>query len=107
MDSTKRIYDGTSDVKRFFFYFDNVAMRGKSDADKGVELLAFLDKEAIQFYYEKFTRDGELTDEAMDYAKVKAAFIENYEAKEDPGTIMQSALEARLSTKNLGVSLRK
>lgn len=107
MDSTKRTFDGTSDVKIFFFYFENVAMRGKSDADKAYELLAFLDKDAFEFYYSKFTSGGALIEQAQDYKTVKAAFMEKYEAKEDPGTIMQSALEARLDMGELDVSLRK
>ena len=43
MDSSKRIFDGTTDVKMFFFYFENVATRGKDHTEMALDLLAFLD----------------------------------------------------------------
>ena len=61
----------SSDVKKFFFFFENVAMRGKSDEEKALELLAHLEGEAFDFYYETFAEDRALTEEAMNYALVK------------------------------------
>jgi len=107
MDSSKRIFDGTTDVKMFFFYFENVATRGKDHTEMAFDLLAFLDKDAFQFYYEKFTRDGELVEEAKDYAVVKAASIAKYEQKEDAGSIMQRALHASLDPQDMEKSISR
>ena len=107
MDSSKRTFDGTTDVKMFFFYFENVATRGKDHSEMALDLLAFLDRDPFQFYYEKFTRNGELIEEAKDYAKVKAAFITRYEKKEDPGTIMQLALQASLNHDDMEKSISR
>lgn len=107
MESTKRVFDRTSDFKVFLFYFGNVASRNKNAEEKIYELLARLDKEAFQFSFEKSTRDREMLEDAKDYEKVKAAFLEKHQRNEDPSTIMKAALHARLDIENLNVLLNK
>lgn len=89
----------------FFFYFDNIATRGKEQNNKAYELLTNLHGEKIQFYYEIFTRDGEMVLEARDYTTFKTAFLEKYQSKEDPGTTIKTAVEVRLDMEGLRESL--
>ena len=57
-----RIFDGSSDVKMFMFYFENVAMHGKADADTSIQLIAHLNGDALKFFFDNFTEDGNLTE---------------------------------------------
>ena len=94
-------------MKMFLFYFDNLATRGKVHSEINLDLIAFLDKEALHFHYEKFNRNGELVEEAKNYVKVKAAFITKYEQKEDPGAIMQLAFQASLDPDDMEKSISR
>lgn len=107
IESIKLVLEGTSDMKVFFFYFDNSASRNKNAEEKIYELHAHLYRDAFQFYFDKFTRDGEMLNDAKDYTKVKAAFLKKYQRRKDPSTIMQDALQARLDINDLAVSLNK
>ena len=71
-----RIFDGSSDVKMFMFYFENLEMHGKVDADKSIKLIEHPDGDALTFFLDKFTVDGNLTEEVMDFARIKHAFLE-------------------------------
>lgn len=44
-------YDGfkSVDVKKFFFFFANIVMRGKIDEEKATELLSHLNGKALDF----------------------------------------------------------
>lgn len=46
-------------------------MCGKSPEEKAGEVLYFLRGAAFKFYYEKFSRDGNLTEDAADWQTVK------------------------------------
>ena len=96
----------SSDVKKFFFFFENVAMRGKSDEEKALELLAHLEGEAFDFYYETFAKDGALTEEAMNYALVKKAFFDRFGVKTEPSDDIRSAINAVLDPEDLLGSLK-
>lgn len=55
------------DVMVFFFYFENVAMRGKDEKEKAVELLALLDGAAFDFYFEKLTINSIIYEAGEDF----------------------------------------
>lgn len=45
-------YDWSSfDVVKFFLYFENVAIRGKTDENMAIELLGILENKAFEVYY--------------------------------------------------------
>lgn len=52
MNPIRKVFDNSCNVKIFFFYFDNAAMSGKPDKSKTFEPLVFLNREALQFYFE-------------------------------------------------------
>lgn len=73
-----RIFDESGDIKMFFFYFENVAMRYKEEKDYYLELFSYLDGPAFEFYFEKFTNDGSPKTEASDFKAVKEAFVSKF-----------------------------
>lgn len=89
----------------FFFYFENVVMRGKQESEKSLELLAHLDSDAFRFFFDRFTKDGELTVEAHDFSVVKKAFIEEFQDEEEQQDVIRKATEAKLDEQELLGSL--
>lgn len=103
----KRVFYCTSDVKAFFSYLDDVANCNKSAEDKIYALISHLDREVLLFCFDKFTHDCEMVEDAKDYEKVKASFLEKYQRKEGISTIMKEALNSRLDIYNMEFSLNK
>ena len=101
------IFDGSSDVVRFFFYFENVAARIKPENEKALELLCYLDGSAANFFFETIAPDGTLSDDGKDYQKVKASFISHFKPIEAPQEIMLRATSATLDQDDLLASLRE
>eukprot|EP00174_Griffithsia_okiensis_P000186 GO255559.1.p1 GENE.GO255559.1~~GO255559.1.p1 ORF type:complete len:154 (+),score=10.92 GO255559.1:137-598(+) len=84
--SSLNVYDGSDDidVKKFFFFFDYVIGRGKSDDEKAVDLLSHPDGKAFDFYYNTFADKGILLPIAGDYAKVKEIFMKHFDKPTKP-----------------------
>ena len=76
------MFDGKQavDVTRFFFVYESVVMRGKSDGDKTGEFLCYLQGYPFEFYYDTYSRNVKLTDEAGNYQAVKKAMIDRSES---------------------------
>lgn len=99
MESTKRVFDRTSDGKVSFFYLDKVTSN-KSEKGKIYKVVNELDKEALQFHVDKFTRGGGMMNVEMDYKKAVEESLEKYERKKgDPTKIIQAALHFSLDIK--------
>lgn len=96
--STQRIQflEGTVDVHRFFFYFENLFMAGKADEEKAKNLLAHLEKSEFNFYYETFVRDSSLEKEMKNYDLVKQKTIDSLNASKEPQDIIIQDIEAAL-----------
>lgn len=68
-ESSMKMYDDSplADIKKFFFLFENVFMRGKSDDEKATVLLSNFDGRAFDFFYEKFPEEDGIKAAASDY----------------------------------------
>lgn len=67
---TKLVFDGSSDVNMFLFYFENVVMCDKDYAKKSLALIPHLDGEAFQLFFDKFTKNGKLNNAVSDLEKL-------------------------------------
>lgn len=56
LSTARDVFDGspTSDVKKLFFFYENVAMRGKTDDGKAMDTLSHLKNADFDLYYEMF-----------------------------------------------------
>jgi hypothetical protein len=70
--------DGSMEVKKVLFLFENNITKGQELAEKAKKLLLYLEGEAFDFYYDKFASGGALSEDAKDYSKVKAALMERF-----------------------------
>ena len=100
------MFNGSSDVVPFFFYFENVAARDKPDNEKALELLCYLDGAAPNYFFETFAPDGTLSEDGKDFQIVKASFISHFKPIEAPQDIILRATSATLDKQDLLVSLR-
>ena len=97
--------DKNADVRRFLFTYENVVMREKDDNEKALSIVCFLAKDAFDLYYERFTTNDVLKDEAHDYEVVKAWLLDEYQKKIALEECIQNAVNARLDGENLTESL--
>lgn len=58
-----------------------MSIRGKTEYGKSIILLGHLDGETFQVFFDKFTRNGELTEEVRDFSKVKYVLLERFGKK--------------------------
>ena len=96
-----------TDVVKFFFVYENVVMRGKSDEDKTGELLCYLQGEAFDYYYETYRQDGGLNETARDYGAVKKALHARFESVPEPEENIRLAVASRLDSNDLLASLNE
>lgn len=101
-------FDGSpsANIHKFFFYFEQVVMRGKPEEEKAVSLLSFLEGDAFDLYYDSFAKDGEPLDSAKDYSAVKKLFLENYGPRQEPQDDIRRAMNVRLDSKDIPNSLQ-
>ena len=102
---SNRVFDGSGDVRMFLFYFENVAMRGKKQEEKALELLSYLDGKAFEFFFARFTKEGCLTTEGQDFKTIKDALVLEFEEKEELQEIIRRAMVATLDPSNLVSSM--
>ena len=50
--------EATEDVKKFFFYLENVTMKEKKEEERATDLLQHLEGEAFDFYFDNFAEAG-------------------------------------------------
>ena len=55
------LFSGKGDARKLFYVFENVIMKGASDEDKAEKVVAYLQGEAFDFYFERFTNEDSLT----------------------------------------------
>ena len=106
-ESSHLVFSGSSDVVKFFFVFEQARMPGRSDEDKASQLICHLEGEAFDVYYDLFTKDGNLVEDAKEYSVVKAALIEHFKPQVQPDDIIRQAMGAELKNEDLLGSLRE
>ena len=115
---SRLVLDGKNDadVAKYFFVYENIVMRSKSDEDKAGELLCYLQGDAFEFYYsstavgvvyDTYSRNGKLTDDAGDYQAVKKAMINRFESVTGPVEHIRRAVSGRLHQSDLLGSLNE
>ena len=73
--------NGKEDAKKFFYVYKNVVMKNKTEKEEADILVAYLDGEAFEYYFDNFTEDNALNEEARSFQKVKAALLEKFSTK--------------------------
>lgn len=57
-------FDGKEGVKKFFYVYENLVMKDKTEKEKADKLVAELNGDALEFYFGSFTEDSVLTTQA-------------------------------------------
>lgn len=80
---------GEEDVTGFFFKFELVEMSGKSDEEKAMYLVRYLDEDALGFYLEVFTEGSRITAEGKVWNTVKYEMVSRYIKEKADAEIIQ------------------
>lgn len=103
---SNRVFTGEGNGPKFMFYYEHVAIRGKNTEYKAVELLPNLYGSAFEFYFPTFSKDDELTSEALDFSYGKNAMFERFVKISNVKDVLQQAVNARLSDRNINELFR-
>ncbi len=91
----KCVFDGKEDAKKFFYVYKNVVMKGKAEEKKDEKLVAFLKADTFDYYFDYFTEDNALTEEAKSFQVVKKAMLEKFSTKKTEAETMREAVNLR------------
>lgn len=75
-------------------------MLGKPEEEKELDLITHLDREAFEFFLEKFLKDGKFTEENRDFGNVKKVLTEQFVKIEDPRDVNRRAVDTELYSEN-------
>ncbi len=106
-DSSMRTFDGSEDVARFFFNFEQVLAKGKTTPEKAEMLLSHLDAAAFDYFYRNFSAKNALLPAAKDYEEVKRQLLEHFGKPSDLQDDIRSAVEAKLDPGDLRGSMKQ
>ncbi len=73
--------DGKEDAKKLFYMYENVLMKGRTDEEKANRLVTHLNAEAFENYFDHFTDENTLTEEAKSFQLLKKALLEKFSKK--------------------------
>ncbi len=51
-DELKCVFDGKEDAKNFFYVYENVVMKGKTEGENAGKLVTFLKADAFDYYFD-------------------------------------------------------
>lgn len=101
------VFRGSLDnVEKVFFYFQNIATRGKSSADLAVKLIGYFSGEAFSLYYEANVENTKRMAASKDYATVKETSITRFRKVEALKEKIQRTILSSLDSADLRSSLR-
>ena len=91
----------SSDFVKLLFVFEQVRMPGCPDEKKASQLICHPESEALDVYYDLFTHDRNLVEEAKEYWVVNAAFIEHINQTMQPDNIILQSMATELKNEDL------
>ena len=85
----KYYFNDKKGAKRFFYVYRNVVMKDKTEKDKADNIIAYLDDEAFEYYFENFIYDIALNKEPRSLQKVKTEKSVKFSAKKTGAEVMK------------------
>ena len=85
-------FNGKKDAKKFFCVYENIVMKTITEEEKADSLVAYLDGEAFEYYFDNFTEDNSPNEEARSFQKAKAALLEKFSTKKTEAEVMKEAV---------------
>ena len=95
------------DVKKFFFFLENVTMKNMNNEERAIDLLQHLDGEAFDFFFENFAEAGTLKYTARNYENVKQVFIEKFAKPTNILDEIHQALDSTIDPSELMASMEQ
>ena len=93
LSELKYHFNDKQDARKFFYVYENVVMKNETEEEKAYSLVAYLDGEPFEYYFDNFTEDNAPNDEARSFQKVKAALLEKFSTKKTEAEVMKGAVK--------------
>ncbi len=68
-------FDSKEGAKKFFYAYKNVLMKGKTEEEEADRLVANLNAETFEYYFDHFTDVNDRTEEATSFQNINAALL--------------------------------
>ena len=81
-------FNSKEDVKKFFYVYENAIMKNRTEDEKADSLVAYLDGEAYEYYFDSFKKDNAPNEEARSFQKVKIALLEKFSSTRTEAEVM-------------------
>lgn len=86
------MYNGTTNVQKFLFFFHSVMMTGKSNKENELSFIGHLRGPTLELYCDNFETNGDLMEYVKNYSIVKESIIDRG-VEENIQDVTRQALE--------------
>ena len=86
-------FNGKEDTKKFFYISENVGMKKNAEDKKADSLVAYLEGEAFECYFQNFTEDNAPNEDSRSFQIMKAALFGNFSTKNTEAKVMKEAVK--------------
>ena len=71
-------FSGEEDTKKFFHMCEHVIMKAKFEEENSNNLVAYLNGEKFEYYFDNFTEDNDPNEEVRSFQKVKEELLKKF-----------------------------
>ena len=75
------------DTKKFFYVYENIAVRNKTEEEKAGKPVACSDGEAFAYRFNNFTEDNALNDQSRSLQKVTIELLHKFSMKKSEAEV--------------------
>ena len=93
LSELKYHFSGKEDAKKFFYVYENVVMKTKTEEEEADSLVAYLDGVAFEYYFDNFAEDKAPNEEARSFQNVKSALLEKFCTKKTEAEVKKEAVK--------------
>lgn len=94
-------FDGKGSARKFFYLYENVVIKVRSDEEKDERIVAYLTGDAFEYYFDNFTEENPSTEDARSVKFVKDYLFEKFLVKKTDAKTMKEAVNFTYVGKHL------
>ena len=84
--------NGQESANKFFYEYENVVMKNKTEEAKADSSVASLDGATFEYYFDNFKEDYAPNEDARSFQKVKEVLLEKFSTKKTEAEVMKEAV---------------
>ena len=100
-------FNGQVDDRKFFYLYENVIMKNKSDEEKADNLVTYPTRKAFDFYFDSFTIDNTPTVTDKRLSVEKRLILDRFASKKDTALVKSDAVAMKYERGNVRTFIEK